>query len=728
MEKPKIMIVEDDAVSAMSITKILEKAGYSVSSQAVSGEEAILKAETEKPDVILMDILLEGKMDGIETAQEINLKSNVPIIYLTGSDRHEIVERAAETDLSGYLIKPISERELLVTLEIALHKKKYFDKAEKAEIKLKYRIEIEKMITSLSTIFLNLDFEEFDEAINHALRTIGEFCRVDRSYILILDEHEGKTKLENSYEWCARGVEPHLNRRQELSLFSLLSEEDKNIAKSEIESLKGMELDNFPWVREQISNFEIIYIHSLNDLPPEAENEKKEFSRAGIKSLINVPMMYGGRLIGYLGFDSVRQEKSWSDEDIRLLKMIGHILVNTIERKKADEARERFRSIIDQAGEAIFIIDPEDGRFLDVSKTTETQLGYSREELLSMKMQDIETSIMLNTSELWKEHVKQIKASDKFILTQGTHRHKNGSIINVELSISYKSFTGKDYILAVARDVTERERVKKLVESQQKQLIQADKMISIGTMAAGVAHEINNPLSVAVGDIHLLERDFSDILSLVDHISKLALPQDAQKGIEKLKKDIDLPYIEENFQKKVSRCGDAMARIRDIVQNLKDFSHLDKGEIISIDINKNIESTLKLVPKNFKQDIEIKTEFAALPNIPCLGRQINQVFMNIIVNALHAMKGGGTLKIKTSLDDHFAYIKFIDVGHGIPEDTLKKIFDPFFTTKPVGQGTGLGLSISYSIMEKHGGNITVENNPDKGTTFTVKLLKNGVKG
>lgn len=281
----------------------------------------------------------------------------------------------------------------------------------------------------------------------------------------------------------------------------------------------------------------------------------------------------------------------------------------------------------------------------------------------------------------------------------------------------------------IIKTTQEREALKVANEKKKMelQMIHADKLISLGTMTAGVVHEISNPLSIVAGDIHLLKRDFADLTGFVDHLSKIEFPSNTLSEIEKLKEDADVPYITKSFNKKMSRCKEAMERIREIILNVKEFSHLDEEKIVATDINENIEKTLQIIPKKYKDGIEIKTEFETLPEISCFGKQVNQVFMNIIVNALQAMNGDGTLKIKTSLDDHFACIKFIDTGHGIPEEKLNNIFDPFFTTKPIGKGTGLGLSICKSIIEKNHGDLSVANNPDKGVTFTIKLLKSGVK-
>jgi signal transduction histidine kinase len=304
-----------------------------------------------------------------------------------------------------------------------------------------------------------------------------------------------------------------------------------------------------------------------------------------------------------------------------------------------------------------------------------------------------------------------------FIQKEYIIKEKEGLIrLNQELEKQVKGKTGQ-----------RREQDIQLLELQQRQLVQADKMASIGVMVVGVAHELNNPLSIVVGDIYLVTRDISDLLDYINYLSGFSLPSDVSEDIEKRRKEIDIPYIIDGIENKLSRCKDAAERAKEIVQQFKDFSHLDKGDKVPVDINKGIESTLQIIPRSIKKNMNITTELAPLPEILCYGRQINQVFLNMIINACHAMGNDGELKIETSADDNYIYTKFCDNGHGIPEETINQIFDPFFTTKKVGEGTGLGLSISYSIIEKHGGNITVANNDDKGVTFTIKLLKEGVK-
>ena len=214
------------------------------------------------------------------------------------------------------------------------------------------------------------------------------------------------------------------------------------------------------------------------------------------------------------------------------------------------------------------------------------------------------------------------------------------------------------------------------------------------------------------------------------------LSQFINKGdIEKAKKFLnqieeiseDMEYLlDEGIPWSLKSMKEGATRIKDIIKNLKTFSRIDEAEIKHADINEGIQTTLSLVYHELKNRVEVKEEYADLPFIECYASELNQVFMNILVNAAQAIKGEGTIWIKTYLEDDWVYIIFKDSGTGINQETLKDIFNPFFTTKPVGVGTGLGLSISYGIIEKHGGEISVSSEIGKGTEFTIKLPSKGI--
>ena len=396
------------------------------------------------------------------------------------------------------------------------------------------------------------------------------------------------------------------------------------------------------------------------------------------------------------------------DDDHNFLKFLEAILPGRINNSSDSEHSYHFE----------FIDDPAKGiqRIEGIQKNgEELVMVISDENMPGMKGVDLLEKIQ-----------PMVPNAKKVLVTGGTGSEASIKAINNNILDKYivKPIKDKEDFVIILRNLLNTYRMERVVESQRQQLIQADRMVSLGTMAAGVAHEINNPLNIAIGDIHLVRRDLSDLVNLTKLYSKIILPPEESKKIESVKEDIDLPYMLEHADDKPSRCEEALKRIQNIVKNLRVFTHLDTGEIAAIDINRSIEIALQLIPEKYRQGVEIKTEFGQLPTVTCYGRDINQAFMDIILNAFQAMKGKGLLVIRTLFEeDKYAVVKISDAGPGIPQDKIKRIFEPFYTTKPIGEGTGLGLSTSYTIITKHGGDITVENNKDKGVTCTVRLLK-----
>lgn len=262
----------------------------------------------------------------------------------------------------------------------------------------------------------------------------------------------------------------------------------------------------------------------------------------------------------------------------------------------------------------------------------------------------------------------------------------------------------------------------------QAQLLQQDKMASVGQLAAGVAHEINNPMGFII----------SNLGSLGKYVEKLAAYLDADENIlsgcdpairqmsaqERLKYKID--HIRMDMPNLISESSDGAQRVRKIVQDLKSFSRVDAGEFAAADINEGLESTLSIAWNELKYKTTVIKEYGQLPHVWCNMGQLNQVFLNVLVNAAHAIEDHGEIGIRTWEEDGTVKITISDTGGGIPPENLKRIFDPFFTTKEVGKGTGLGLAIAYDIVvNKHGGRIDVSSEAGVGTTFTITLLVAG---
>ncbi|GAO35173.1 ATPase [Sulfuricella sp. T08] len=267
--------------------------------------------------------------------------------------------------------------------------------------------------------------------------------------------------------------------------------------------------------------------------------------------------------------------------------------------------------------------------------------------------------------------------------------------------------------------------VNKRLEDAQNQLLQSEKMASIGQLAAGVAHEINNPVGYINSNLGTLQkylRDLFDMLAAYEQAEPLlAEHAEVLRNIGALKEKLDIAYLKEDVTALMSESQEGISRVKKIVQDLKDFSHVDEAEWQWTDIRKGLDSTLNIVWNEIKYKAEVIKVYDDLPEVECLPSQLNQVFMNLLVNAAHAIEDKGIIFIRSGHENDWVWVEIADSGKGIPPENLNRIFDPFFTTKPVGQGTGLGLSLSYSIIQKHHGRINVSSEVGVGTIFRVYL-------
>jgi signal transduction histidine kinase len=270
------------------------------------------------------------------------------------------------------------------------------------------------------------------------------------------------------------------------------------------------------------------------------------------------------------------------------------------------------------------------------------------------------------------------------------------------------------------------ERIKQTnnrLEEAQNQLLQSEKMASIGQLAAGVAHEINNPIgfvSSNLGSLRGYVEPIFDLLALLKDQPREALPAELRDALVRLDKAVDLEFVQEDLPQLLNESEDGLLRVKKIVQDLKDFSRVDHADWQDADLNAGLDSTLNVVMNEVKYKAEVRKDYGVLPPVRCIAAQLNQVFMNLIVNAAHAIAERGTITLVTrAVDDDWVCVEISDTGSGMSEEVKRRIFEPFFTTKPVGQGTGLGLSLSFSIVQKHGGRIEVDSEIGVGTRFKV---------
>ena len=297
------------------------------------------------------------------------------------------------------------------------------------------------------------------------------------------------------------------------------------------------------------------------------------------------------------------------------------------------------------------------------------------------------------------------------------------SQLNEDLEERVKNRTDE---LRVARDASE-EALKKLQQTQA-QLVQNDKMASVGQLSAGIAHEINNPTGFVLSNLKTLEEYINDIRCLITEYDTLLQKcigisdEDVScivKNIEEFKQKIDVVFLLHDIAQIFKETQDGMRRISKIVRDMKEFSHAGSDKPEYTDVNKGLESTLNIVWNEIKYKSEVKTLYGDIPQVLCYPQQLNQVFMNILVNAAHAIEGKGVITLRTFSENGNVVIEISDTGKGISPEHLSRIFEPFFTTKPVGMGTGLGLSVAYAIIKKHNGEITVDSKVGAGTRFQV---------
>ncbi|RQR75028.1 histidine kinase [Burkholderia sp. Bp9012] len=269
----------------------------------------------------------------------------------------------------------------------------------------------------------------------------------------------------------------------------------------------------------------------------------------------------------------------------------------------------------------------------------------------------------------------------------------------------------------------EQRRLLRALEETHVQLLQSEKLASIGQLAAGVAHEINNPIGFISANLNTLRTWVRSLLDVIAaHDAALTQLEPATRdALTAMRGEADLDYVRDEIVTLIDESIDGAVRVRRIVQDLRDFSRPGSGEWSVVDIHAGLESTLNVVHNELKYKADIVREYGDVPQVECLPSQLNQVFMNLLVNAAHAIPSRGVITIRTSSDGEQVSIAISDTGTGMTPDVVRRIFDPFFTTKPVGQGTGLGLSVSHGIVERHRGAIDVTSEPGRGTTFCVRL-------
>lgn len=422
-------------------------------------------------------------------------------------------------------------------------------------------------------------------------------------------------------------------------------------------------------------------------------------------------------------------------------------------------AEKNLRGILEGAPNAMVIANNE-GKIVLVNTQTEKLFGYERKDLIGKPFENLMPKRFQNTHIDYKRGCFM----DSDVRPMGSGREfygmkKDGREFPVEISLSPLDTEEGVLVISAINDITERKKMEdeikktnqELLEQEkdsrktfaelqkahddlkqaQSQLFQSEKLASIGQLAAGVAHEINNPVGFISNNMEILQeyiQDYTKILRIIDNLKRQIVDGDIEKArstiaeLKKFEEEINLDYIMNDVNTLLEHSGRGLERIKKIVMDLRMFAREENVETMEfVQIEEVIDSILSIVQNEIKYKAELTKDYGDTGLVKCNAQRLGQVFINLLVNASQAIEERGRITIKTYQQDKYLCIDVTDTGHGIAPENLKKIFDPFFTTKPVGKGTGLGLSVSYEIVKKHGGEIKVQSKAGEGTTFTVML-------
>ncbi len=485
------------------------------------------------------------------------------------------------------------------------------------------------------------------------------------------------------------------------------------------------------------------------------------------------PLLVGTRLIGTLCVNSLDDKVNYTEADLERGQMlvnlitlvIDNILLHSDQQKRIQQLAAANESHIDsnqKLQEAHIRLEQSEKRLTDILDSLDSIIWSMKPKTLEMlylnkaveEVSGHTVADFFNNPNLWLDIIHprdrdRVKSSMVEVLTLGIQKitcrilRPDGELrwlfhhmraINDGVGTPLR-------IDGITVDITQHKNAEDLLKQRneelqeafdkikevQGQLVQSEKLSSIGQLAAGVAHEINNPIGYINSNLTSLKNYVEDLLALAA-IYEQAEPALADTGqlrqIEAFKHKIDLEFLKTDVLDLLDESHEGASRVKKIVQDLKDFSHAGGDDDWQwADLHAGLESTLNIVNNEIKYKASVVKEFGDIPQAWCLPHQLNQVFMNLLVNAAHAIENEGTITVRTGVEIDHIWVEVSDTGKGIAPEHVNKIFDPFFTTKPVGKGTGLGLSVSYNIIKKHNGEIQLDSRVGEGTTFRIVLPK-----
>ncbi len=478
----------------------------------------------------------------------------------------------------------------------------------------------------------------------------------------------------------------------------------------------------------------------VNDYANAANRRGLPDGHSVLTRLISVPVVENGvvRLMAGVG----NKAEIYTIHDVETLQLIANETWRIVRRQRVDRALRLAMQVVNASPVVCFRWAPSDGWPVVFVSENISQWGYTPEQLQSGRPDfasivhpddrtRISDEVIRHTAAGttgYEQEYRLITADGRVVWVidrTKVSRDENGQPLFYDGVLTDITERKQQQIL-IADNLAHQQQLNKRLEEANNQLLQSEKMASIGQLAAGIAHELNNPIGFVHSNLGTLTGYLDDLMTILDAYAEAAARQGEScpnlKAIEQLREERDFDFIREDIFKLLAESKDGISRVRKIVQDLKTFARVGEQEWQEADLHQGLDSTLNIVWNELKYKCQVIKDYGDIPPVYCLISQLNQVFMNLLVNAGHAIEQKGTITIRTRRqNEDKVVIEIVDTGKGIPPENLRRIFEPFFTTKPVGQGTGLGLSVSYNIVRRHQGQITVDSEPGVGTTFRVTL-------
>ncbi len=666
MSKAKILVLEDDERLGTYIRKCLEQCDYEVADLVDTGQAAVDAAWNTLPDLALLDIYVPGDMDGIDAGAIIRRDLDIPVVFQTGYFDEDTLERAMNVDPLGYLLKPFNHLNLQTTIDNALHQ-------HRATLK----------------------------------RTRALVAAMEKRY---------QEMFENSPLGIGR-----------MDLSGHLVNANASLAKT-------LGYESVQALMESVENVG-------TDMFADAEDSRSIFDLLRQQALVSA---FESRLRCANG------SEIWGSINARLTKDVGRmedcyecIVQDITGKRKAEEAlrisEERLTCLVNAARDGISMTDGT-GNVLLWNQTIQKITGYSEAEALGKNLNELITPerYRIDYQKAFVDWLASATGDEIGQTIESTAMRKDHTEFPVELSLSAVRQNGHWTSIGILRDISERMQAKTERDHMEVTLRQAQKLESIGQLAAGIAHEINTPTQYVGDNTRFLLDAFRDVNSALQTYGQMldacrddSVSPDLIKRVEAVLHSADLDYLSSEIPKAITQSLDGIERIATIVRAMKNFSHPGSKDMTPTDIHRAIQNTLIVCRNEYKYVADVATQFdESLPLVPCIPGDFNQVIMNLVINAAHAIadkvgsqpNAKGKISIATHNKGDVAEIRISDTGAGIPEEIQGKVYDPFFTTKDIGRGTGQGLAICHAvIVQQHKGSIRFESEIGKGTTFVVCL-------